>query len=110
MMIVTTTTSIEGCEISAYEGIVFGEVISGINLFKDMGAGLRNMFGGRSQGYENELLEARSKALEEMEVRAVELGADAIVGVKMDYETLGADNGMIMVTCSGTAVKIKKMM
>lgn len=110
MMIVTTTTSIEGYEISAYEGIVFGEVISGINLFKDMGAGLRNMFGGRSQGYENELLEARSKALEEMEVRAVELGADAIVGVKMDYETLGADNGMIMVTCSGTAVKIKKMM
>ena len=109
-MIVTTTTSIEGYEISAYEGIVFGEVISGINLFKDMGAGLRNMFGGRSQGYENELLEARSKALEEMEVRAVELGADAIVGVKMDYETLGADNGMIMVTCSGTAVKIKKMM
>nr|WP_029278398.1 MULTISPECIES: putative heavy metal-binding protein [Carnobacterium] len=108
MMIVTTTTSIEGYEISAYEGIVFGEVISGINLFKDMGAGLRNMFGGRSQGYENELLEARSKALEEMEVRAVELGADAIVGVKMDYETLGADNGMIMVTCSGTAVKIKK--
>lgn len=105
MMIVTTTTSIEGCEISAYEGIVFGEVISGINLFKDMGAGLRNMFGGRSQGYENELLEARSKALEEMEVRAVELGADAIVG-----ETLGADNGMIMVTCSGTAVKIKKLM
>ena len=65
MMIVTTTTSIEGYEISAYEGIVFGEVISGINLFKDMGAGLRNMFGGRSQGYENELLEARSKALEE---------------------------------------------
>ena len=110
MMIVTTTTSIEGYEISAYEGIVFGEVISGINLFKDMGAGLRNMFGGRSQGYENELLEARSKALEEMEVRAVELGADAIIGVKMDYETLGADNGMIMVTCSGTAVKIKKMM
>ena len=108
MMIVTTTPSIEGYEISAYEGIVFGEVISGINLFKDMGAGLRNMFGGRSQGYENELLEARSKALEEMEVRAVELGADAIVGVKMDYETLGADNGMIMVTCSGTAVKIKK--
>lgn len=108
MMIVTTTTSIEGYEISAYEGIVFGEVISGINLFKDMGAGLRNMFGGRSQGYENELLEARSKALEEMEVRAVELGADAIVGVKMDYETLGADNGLIMVTCSGTAVKIKK--
>ena len=108
MMIVTTTTTIEGYEISAHEGIVFGEVISGINLFKDMGAGLRNMFGGRSQGYENELLEARSKALEEMEVRAVELGADAIVGVKMDYETLGADNGMIMVTCSGTAVKIKK--
>ena len=107
MMIVTTTTSVEGFEISSYEGIVFGEVISGINMFKDMGAGLRNMFGGRSQGYENELLEARSKSLEEMETRADEQGADAIVGVKMDYETLGSDNGMIMVTCSGTAVKLK---
>ncbi|MER2174321.1 MAG: heavy metal-binding domain-containing protein [Carnobacterium sp.] len=106
-MIVTTTTVIEGFEISSYEGIVFGEVISGINLIKDMGAGLRNMFGGRAQGYENELLEARSKALEEMEFRAEGFGADAIVGVKMDYETLGSDNGMIMVTCSGTAVKLK---
>ena len=106
-MIVTTTESIENFGISSYEGIVFGEVISGINMFKDMGAGLRNMFGGRSQGYENELLEARSKALEEMEIRADEQGADAIVGVKMDYETLGSDNGMIMVTCSGTAVKLK---
>ena len=68
-MIVTTTTAIEGFEISFYEGMVFGEVISGINLIIDMGAGLRNMFGGRAQGYENELLEARSKTLEEMEFR-----------------------------------------
>lgn len=105
-MIITTTSSIEGKTITSYEGIVFGEVISGINFLKDIGAGMRNFFGGRSQGYEDEILVAREQALQEMEQRAVELGADAVVGVKMDYETLGADNGMIMVTCSGTAVKL----
>ena len=104
-MIITTTASVEGKMISSYEGIVFGEVISGINFMKDIGAGMRNFFGGRSQGYEDEILTARTQALAEMEDRARELGADAVVGVKMDYETLGADNGMIMVTCSGTAVK-----
>lgn len=105
-MIITTTASVEGKMISSYEGIVFGEVISGINFMKDIGAGMRNFFGGRSQGYEDEILTARTQALAEMEDRARELGADAVVGVKMDYETLGADNGMIMVTCSGTAVKL----
>ncbi|AZP03511.1 putative heavy metal-binding protein [Jeotgalibaca ciconiae] len=105
-MIITTTSSIEGKTITSYEGIVFGEVISGINFLKDIGAGMRNFFGGRSQGYEDEILVAREQALQEMEQRAFELGADAVVGVKMDYETLGADNGMIMVTCSGTAVKL----
>lgn len=108
-MIITTTGSVEGKTIISYEGIVFGEVISGINFLKDIGAGMRNFFGGRSQGYEDEILEARERALSEMEERAIDLGADAVVGVKMDYETLGADNGMIMVTCSGTAVKLQQV-
>lgn len=105
-MVITTTNSVENQTIRSYEGIVFGEVISGINMLKDMGAGLRNIFGGRSQGYENELLNARTEALKEMEERAKKMGADAVIGVKMDYEVLGSDNGMLMVTCSGTAVKL----
>lgn len=105
-MIVTTTGNVEGRTVASYEGIVFGEVISGINVFKDIGAGLRNVFGGRSQGYEDEIFDARNQALDEMVERAERLGADAVIGVKMDYETLGSDNGMIMVTCSGTAVKL----
>lgn len=106
-MIVTTTQSVEGRQIDEYQGIVFGEVITGINVLKDIGAGLRNFFGGRSQGYEEELLTAREQALSEMEQRAAQLGADAVVGVKMDYEALGSDNGMLMVTCSGTGVRLK---
>ena len=105
-MILTTTAAVEGRQIAEYRGIVFGEVIAGINLFKDIGAGLRNMFGGRSKGYEEELLQAREQALEEMSQRAQQLGCNAVVGVKMDYEALGADNGMLMVTCSGTAVRL----
>ena len=105
-MIITTTPSIEGTAIREYKGIVFGEVITGINVLKDIGAGLRNFFGGRSEGYENELLSAREQALKELEQRARELGANAIVGVDMDYEVLGTDNGMLMVTASGTAVCI----
>ena len=103
-MIITTTNEIQDKKVMEYKGIVFGEVISGINMFKDMGASLRNIFGGRSKGYEDELLAARENALEEMKARASNLGANAIIGVKMDYEVLGADNGMLMVTCSGTAV------
>ena len=103
-MIITTTNEIQDKKVIEYKGIVFGEVISGINMFKDMGASLRNIFGGRSKGYEDELLAARENALEEMKTRAANLGANAIIGVKMDYEVLGADNGMLMVTCSGTAV------
>ena len=105
-MIITTTGKVEGRSVDAYLGIVFGEVITGINIFKDIGAGLRNIFGGRSQGYEEELMTARENALNELEERAKALGADAVIGVKMDYEVLGADNGMLMVTCSGTAVKL----
>ena len=106
IMIVTTTTSVENRTITSYEGIVFGEVITGINVLKDIGAGLRNVFGGRSKGYEDELVEAREEALNEMSDRAKKRGCDAVVGVKMDYEVLGSGNGMLMVTCSGTAVKL----
>nr|WP_314278862.1 putative heavy metal-binding protein [uncultured Peptostreptococcus sp.] len=106
-MIITTTGNVEGRNVETYLGIVFGEVITGINIFKDLGAGLRNIFGGRSQGYEEELMRARENAIKELEDRAKSMGADAVIGVKMDYEVLGADNGMLMVTCSGTAVRLR---
>ena len=106
-MIVTTTGNIEGREIDQYKGIVFGEVISGVNFLLDIGAGLRNIFGGRSQGYEGKLKEAREEAIAEMEQRAASIGAHAVIGMKMDYEILGADNGMLMVTCSGTEVTLR---
>ena len=105
-MIITTTPGVEGKQIREYKGIVFGEVITGVNVLRDIGAGLRNFFGGRSEGYENELHDARTQALRELEQRASALGANAVVGVDMDYEVLGADNGMLMVTASGTAVVI----
>lgn len=103
-MIITTTPTIEGKKIIEYKGIVFGEVISGVNFIKDFAAGLSNFFGGRSGTYEEELIKARENALIEMEDRARRLGANAVVGVDIDYEVLGADNGMLMVTASGTAV------
>jgi len=105
-MIVTTTPSIEGKNIVEYKGIVFGEVIAGVNFAKDFVAGLSNFFGGRSSTYEDELLNARTTALYELEQRAAAMGANAIVGVDIDYEVLGADNGMLMVTASGTAVVV----
>ncbi len=106
-MIVTTTPTVEGRTIAEYKGIVFGEVISGVDIFRDIGAGLRNIFGGRSAGYEDELQNARSEALAEMQRRASALGADAVVGVDVDYEVLGSDNGMLMVSVSGTAVTLR---
>ncbi len=105
-MIITTTNSIEGRTVIEYKGIVFGEVVSGVNFFKDIGASIRNLVGGRSAGYEEELMQARGNALYEMQNRAMQIGANAVIGVKMDYEVLGADNGMLMVTCSGTAVVV----
>lgn len=105
-MIVTTTPSVEGRRITEYKGVVFGEVIAGVNFVKDSVAGLSNFFGGRSGTYEEELINARQQALDEMEQRAAQLGADAVVGVDIDYEVLGADNGMLMVTASGTAVRL----
>ncbi len=106
-MIVTTTGYIEGKKVEEYKGIVFGEVITGVNILKDFAAGVRNIFGGRSQSYEDELLQAREEALREMEERAAQQGANAVIGVDIDYEVLGADNGMLMVTASGTAVVVR---
>ncbi len=105
-MILTTTQSIEGRTIVEYKGIIFGEVISGVNFFKDFGASIRNIIGGRSNSYEKELLSARTKALSELEERARDLGADAVIGIDIDYEVLGEGGGMLMVTASGTAVKL----
>lgn len=105
-MIMTTTPTVEGREIAHYIRIVASEAISGVNMFKDIGAGFRNIVGGRSQAYENELNQTRETALAELYERAQALGADAVVGVDLDYEVLGADNGMLMVTASGTAVKL----
>ncbi len=103
-MLITTTPSIEGKRIVEYKGIVFGEVISGVDFIKDFAAGLSNFFGGRSGTYEQELIEARENAVREMAQRASSMGANAVVGVDVDYEVLGTNNGMLMVTASGTAV------
>ncbi|MGE0144486.1 MAG: heavy metal-binding domain-containing protein [Planctomycetota bacterium] len=105
-MILTTTPTIEGRSITKYLGIVNGEAILGANLFKDLFAGIRDLVGGRSAAYEKELQRARETALAELTTRAVELGADAVVGVDLDYEVLGASGGMLMVCVSGTAVRI----
>ena len=105
-MIITTTPSIEGKHIVEYKGIVFGEVIAGVDFVKDLVAGLSNFFGGRSGTYEEELLNARETALHELEERARAVGANAVIGVDIDYEVLGSDNGMLMVTASGTAVVV----
>ena len=103
-MLMTSTPSIEDRSVKEYKGIVFGESITGINFIKDFTASLRNVFGGRSKDYEDELIQARQEAMMEMEMRARDLGANAIVGIEFDYNMLGADNGMMMVTCNGTAV------
>lgn len=106
-MIITTTPTIEGRQIVEYHGVVFGEVITGINFVKDFFAGIRNIVGGRSNSYEEELNNARTNAMRELENRAQRLGANAVVGVDIDYEVLGTNNGMLMVTASGTAVTVR---
>lgn len=105
-MIVTTTPGIEGRKITSYLGVVTGEAIMGANLFRDMFAGLRDIVGGRSGAYEKELRKARETAMDELQDAARELGANAVVGVDLDYEVLGDTNGMLMVSISGTAVKL----
>ena len=105
-MILTTTPTIEGRTIREYKGVVFGEVISGVNFIRDFAASIRNIIGGRSGSYEEELLRARNQAMDELADRAARLGADAVVRIDIDYEVLGENNGMMMVTASGTAVKL----
>jgi uncharacterized protein YbjQ (UPF0145 family) len=106
-MQITTTPNIEGRRVTAYLGIVTGEAILGANLFKDLFAGIRDMVGGRSATYERELQNARELALGELQERAQALGANAVVGVDLDYEVLGQANGMLMVSASGTAVVVE---
>ena len=105
-MIVTTTPNIEGRSITRYCGVISGEAILGANMFKDLFAGIRDLVGGRSSTYERELQRARDIAMSELQQRAQELGANAVVGVDLDYEVLGQSNGMLMVSISGTAVVV----
>ena len=105
-MILTTTPPIAGRRILEYKGLVTGETIIGANAFKDFFAGIRDIIGGRSGSYEKVLRQAKNAAVAEMQERARQLGGNAIVGIDLDYETIGANNSMLMVTASGTAVVI----
>ncbi|WP_135257563.1 heavy metal-binding domain-containing protein [Thermus caldilimi] len=105
-MILTTTSLVEGRRVEHYLGIVFGEAIVGANIFRDLFASIRDIVGGRSGAYEAELRRARELALEELAENARRLGADAVLGIDVDYEVLGQGNSMLMVTASGTAVKL----
>lgn len=105
-MILSTTPTLEGHPIKEYKGIVTGETIIGANAIKDFMASLTDFFGGRSSTYEKVLIEAKNTALAEMQQRALAMGANAVVGIDLDYETLGNGGGMLMVTVSGTAVTI----
>ena len=103
-MLVTTTPGIEGRSVIEYLGVVTAQGVLGVNAFKDVSAGVRNIFGGRAKSYENELASGVSDALAEMEKQAAKLGADAVIGVDVDYEAVGSN--MLMVSASGTAVKL----
>mgnify|MGYP000345515136 FL=1 len=105
-MILSTTPTIEGHTIKEYKGVVTGETIIGANFIKDFFAGIRDVLGGRSKSYEKVLAEARDESMREMQERAFMLGANAIVGIDIDYETVGEGNSMLMVAVSGTAVNI----
>jgi uncharacterized protein YbjQ (UPF0145 family) len=105
-MIVSTTTALEGKPVREYLGIVTGEVIVGANIFKDLFAGIRDIVGGRSGSYESTLRDARQTAIAELTAEAQALGADAVIGVDLDYEVLGQGGSMLMVSASGTAVKL----
>ena len=103
-VILATTPTLEGKQIVNYHGVISGEVITGINFVKDFFANIRNFVGGRSGSYEKELVQAREKALEELADRAIIVGANAVVGIDIDYEVLGQNNGMLMIIATGTAV------
>lgn len=106
-MILSTTSTLQNREIEAYLGMVTGETIIGANIFKDFFASVRDIVGGRSSSYEKVLIEAKDIAMKEMQERAEALGANAIIGIDLDYESLGANGGMLMVVAAGTAVRIK---
>ena len=106
-VLVTTTPSVEGRKITDYKGIVTGEAIMGANIFKDLFAGIRDIVGGRSATYERELRRAREIAMAEVQQAAAEMGANAVVGIDIDYETVGTNASMLMVTVSGTAVVVQ---
>ncbi|MDB5424250.1 MAG: hypothetical protein JWQ29_1666 [Phenylobacterium sp.] len=106
-MILSTVPTVAEREIAATIGVVTGEAIIGANIFRDFLAGVTNIVGGRATGYENALREARDIAMREMSEEAARRGADAVVGVDLDYETLGVENGMLMVSATGTAVKLR---
>ena len=103
-MLMSTTTVIEGRPVSSYLGVVTGEAIIGANIFRDLFASVRDIVGGRSATYERALGEARDVAMSEMQAKAQQLGANAVIGIDVDYEVLGTNNGMLMVAVSGTAV------
>jgi uncharacterized protein YbjQ (UPF0145 family) len=103
-MLVTTTSTLDGKRITKYLGLVSGEAILGANIFRDLFAGIRDIVGGRSAAYEQELRRAKDIAVQEMVEQAKGLGANAVVGVDLDYETVGQSGGMLMVSASGTAV------
>jgi len=105
-MILSTTPNIEGQQITRYHGVVTGEAILGANMFRDLFAGIRDIVGGRSGAYEKELRNAREIAFEELRQAAAELGANAVVGIDLDYEVVGEKGGMLMVSVSGTAVSV----
>lgn len=106
-MLLTTTNNIEGKRITQYYGIVTGETIIGANVFRDFMAGIRDFFGGRSGSYEKVLREAKDTALQEMTQEANARGANAVIGIDLDYETVGESGSMLMVTASGTAVRVE---
>ncbi len=106
-MLVTTTDSLEGKKIVKYLGLVTGEAIMGANIFKDLFAGIRDIVGGRAAAYERELERAKNLAIEEMIERANQLGGNAVIGVDLDYETVGTNSSMLMVSANGTAVIIE---
>ena len=106
-IIVTTTPTVEGRRITRYAGLITGEAILGANIFKDLFAGIRDIVGGRSATYEKELRSARDIAVTELKQAATELGANAVVGVDIDYETVGSSGSMLMVSVSGTAVVVE---
>jgi uncharacterized protein YbjQ (UPF0145 family) len=106
-MILTTTPTIEGRRIREYRGIVTGEAILGANIFRDLFAGIRDIVGGRSAAYEKELRQARDMAMAELSASAAAVGANAVVGIDLDYEVLGQNNGMMMVSVTGTAVIVE---